>query len=40
MTKKKREKFSSFLNNPMDCPLLIKRILLLGIELVILLSAS
>ena len=40
MTKKKREKFSSFLNNPMDFTLLITIILLLGIGLVMLLSAS
>ena len=40
MAKKKREKFSSFLNNPMDFTLLITIILLLGIGLVMLLSAS
>ena len=40
MTKKKREQFSSFLNNPMDFTLLITIILLLGIGLVMLLSAS
>ena len=40
MTKKKREKFSSFLNNPMDFTLLITIILLLGVGLIMLLSAS
>ena len=40
MTKKKIGRFSSFLNNPMDFTLLITIILLLGIGLVMLLSAS
>ena len=40
MAKKKAGKFSSFLNNPMDFTLLITIILLLGIGLVMLLSAS
>lgn len=40
MTKKKVGKFSSFVNNPMDFTLLITIILLLGIGLVMLLSAS
>ena len=40
MAKKKREKFSSFLNNPMDFTLLITIILLLGVGLIMLLSAS
>ena len=40
MAKKKTEKFSSFLNNPMDFTLLITIILLLGIGLIMLLSAS
>lgn len=40
MAKKKIGKFSSFLNNPMDFTLLITIILLLGVGLVMLLSAS
>ena len=40
MAKKKKGKFSSFLNNPMDFTLLITIILLLGVGLVMLLSAS
>ncbi len=40
MTKKKTGKFSSFLNNPIDFTLLITIILLLGIGLIMVLSAS
>lgn len=40
MAKKKKEKFSSFLTNPIDFTLLITIILLLGIGLVMVLSAS
>ncbi len=40
MAKTKKGKFSSFLNNPMDFTLLITIILLLGVGLVMLLSAS
>ena len=40
MAKKKIGKFSSFLNNPMDFTLLITIILLIGVGLVMLLSAS
>ncbi len=40
MSKKKAEKFSSFLNNPIDFTLVITIILLLGIGLVMVLSAS
>ena len=40
MAKKKTEKFSSFLNNPIDFTLLITIILLIGIGLVMVLSAS
>ncbi len=40
MSKKKKGKFSSFLNNPIDFTLLITIILLLGIGLVMVLSAS
>ena len=36
MAKKKKGKFSSFLNNPMDFTLLITIILLLGVGLVML----
>ncbi len=38
--KKKKEKFSSFVNNPIDFTLLITIILLLGIGLIMVLSAS
>ena len=40
MAKKKTGKFSSFLNNPIDFTLLITIILLIGIGLVMVLSAS
>ena len=41
MAKKKKEKtFSSFLNNPIDFTLVITILLLLGIGLVMVLSAS
>ena len=40
MAKKKTGKFSSFLNNPIDFTLLITIILLLGMGLVMVLSAS
>ena len=40
MAKKKVGKFSSFLNNPIDFTLLITILLLLGIGLIMVLSAS